>query len=130
MKHSRAVLILLIVTLVIVPAFAASANQTSEGAGDDVKTLGRRIFQQRCGVCHSEVTLTNHKRYGPALYKDLVQQNEDMVRETIEKGRPGLMPGFQYGLKPSEISAIIEYLRTVSRPAKSNSGSTGEDVKD
>lgn len=119
------------VILLIVFPITAAANQTPAGSSaNDVEILGRRIFQQRCGVCHSEVTLTNHKRYGPALYKDLITGNEDSARETIEKGRRGLMPGFQYGLKPSEIDAIIEYLKTVSRPAKSNSVSSGEDVKD
>jgi hypothetical protein len=28
------------------------------------------------------------------------------------------MPGFKYGLKPAEIDAIVEYLKTVPKPAK------------
>ena len=55
--------------------------------------------------------------YGPALYKDLVNGSEDAIKEIIRSGS-GKMPGFKLGLQPSEIDAIVEYLKTVPKPPK------------
>jgi mono/diheme cytochrome c family protein len=82
----------------------------------DTQKEGRRMFQQRCAICHTPPTVVA-KRYGPALYKEIVEDNEDTIRETIMEGREGLMPGFKYGLTRPEIDSIIEYLKTVKRPS-------------
>ena len=73
------------------------------------------------------------KRYGPALYKELVADNDDNIREVILEGREGLMPGFKYGLTRREVDSIIEYLKTVNRqprpknaPKPGTPGSAGE----
>ena len=93
--------------------------------------LGRRIFQQRCAVCHTRPMLTSKRPWGPVLSKDLIEGKEDSVRETILKGKRGLlMPGFQYGLNTTEVDAIIEYLKTgpelveTGNKAESNSEKT------
>ena len=82
----------------------------------DTQKEGRRIFQQRCAICHTPPTVIA-KRYGPALYKEIVEDNEDTIRDTILEGREALMPGFKYGLTRPEIDSIIEYLKTVKRPS-------------
>ena len=82
----------------------------------DRQKEGRRIFQQRCAVCHTPPTVVA-RRYGPALYKEIVEDNEDTIRDTILEGREALMPGFKYGLTRPEIDSIIEYLKTVKRPS-------------
>ena len=82
----------------------------------DRQKEGRRIFQQRCAVCHTPPTVIA-KRYGPALYKEIVEDNEDTIRDTILEGREALMPGFKYGLTRPEIDSIIEYLKTVKPPS-------------
>jgi len=82
----------------------------------DTQKEGRRIFQQRCAVCHTPPTVVA-KRYGPALYKEIVEDNEDTIRDTIMEGREALMPGFKYGLTRPEVDSIIEYLKTVKRPS-------------
>lgn len=92
--------------------------QNGGGAPDpanDAVTLGRRLFQQNCSICHTQATLTN-PMYGPSLYRDLVNGKEDVMRDYIGKGS-NKMPGFRYGLKASEINAIVEYLKTVPKPA-------------
>ena len=61
------------------------------------------------------------------LYKELVDGNEDSIRDFISNGSKGKMPGFKYGLEPSEINAIVEYLKTVSRPAKRGGPTQGQD---
>jgi mono/diheme cytochrome c family protein len=98
-------------------ALPAHAQKTSSAALTDQQKDGRRIFQQRCAVCHTLPTVVS-KRYGPALYKELVEDNEDSIRNFIMEGSEGLMPGFKYGLTRSEIDSIVEYLKTVNRPAR------------
>jgi mono/diheme cytochrome c family protein len=93
------------------------AQQSSAAPLTDTQIEGRRIFQQRCAVCHTLPTVVS-KRYGPALYKEIVVDNEDNIRDTIMEGREGLMPGFKYGLTRAETDSIIEYLKTVNRPAR------------
>jgi mono/diheme cytochrome c family protein len=98
---------------------ALSAQQSGAKAPELNKTqlLGRRIFQQRCGVCHTQPTAS--PMYGIPLYKDLVDGNEDMIRDFIQNGSKR-MPGFKYGLESAEIDAIVEYLKTVPKPAPRN----------
>jgi mono/diheme cytochrome c family protein len=93
------------------------AQQSSGTSLTDTQKEGRRIFQQRCAVCHTPPTVVS-KRYGPALYKEIVEDNEDNIRDTIMEGREGLMPGFKYGLTRAGTDSIIEYLKTVNRPAR------------
>ncbi len=93
------------------------AQQTSAPSLNNTQREGRRIFEQRCAVCHTPPTVVS-KRYGPALYKELVQDNQDNIRDTIMEGREGLMPGFKYGLTRAEVDSIIEYLKTVNRPSR------------
>lgn len=96
---------------------AASAQQSDSDKGtlNSTQKLGQRIFQQRCGVCHSQIG--NFPMYGPALHKDLVNGNEDAIKEMIRTGTIK-MPGFKLGLQSSEIDAIVEYLKTVPKPEK------------
>lgn len=93
------------------------AQQAAAAPLNDVQKTGMRIFQQRCAVCHTLPTVVS-KRYGPTLYKQIVQDNEDNIREIILQGREGLMPGFQYGMTRTEVDSIIEYLKTVNPPAR------------
>jgi mono/diheme cytochrome c family protein len=86
----------------------------------DAQKEGRRIFQQRCAVCHTLPTVVS-KRYGPALYREIVEDNEDNIRDTILEGREGLMPGFKHGLTRAEVDSIVEYLKTATRPARPKS---------
>jgi len=106
-----------LIVLVLLP-LALQAQQSDSGSPvklNQAQKHGQLVFQQRCSVCHSMLTETNRKTYGPRLDKQLVDGNEDAIRQTIENGREGLMPGFKYGLTPSEINDIIEYLKTVDK---------------
>jgi mono/diheme cytochrome c family protein len=119
--------LILLVLLAVFP-MAVSAQQAKSNTRvtlDNTQILGRRIFQQRCAICHTEST-PGANRYGPVLYKELVDGNEDTIRDFIGNGSKNKMPGFKYGLEPAEINAIVEYLKTVPRPAK-RSGSTQQD---
>lgn len=100
---------------VVSPLRVFAQQSSSDNPLTDQQKLGRRVFEQRCAVCHTQLTPTA-KRYGPALYKDLIDGNEDGIREFIRNGSSGKMPGFKYGLEPAEVDAIVEYLKTVPRP--------------
>src|ERR1700730_15419777 len=105
--------------LLLIPP-PARAQQPANARLTEVQKDGLRIFQQRCAVCHTQPTVVS-KRYGPALYKEIVADNEDNIRDTIMEGREGLMPGFKYGLTRAEVDSIIESLKTADRPARPKS---------
>ena len=79
--------------------------------------LGQRIFQQRCAVCHTPPMVIS-KLYGPFLSREKIIGREGAVRSTIMDGETGLMPGFRFGIEPSQVEDIIEYLKTIEKPAR------------
>jgi mono/diheme cytochrome c family protein len=108
--------IFLLCLVLLFPITLPAQTRSGAASSDDTVSLGRRLFQQNCSVCHTQATLTN-PMYGPSLYRDIVNGKEQVMREYINKGS-NKMPGFRYGLKASEIDAIIEYLKTVPKPAQ------------
>jgi mono/diheme cytochrome c family protein len=107
-------MLLLFSVLLFPTTLPAQRADNTAASPNDPAILGRRLFQQNCSVCHTQATLTN-PMYGPSLYRDIVNGREDAVRDFIGKGS-SKMPGFRYGLKASEIGAIVEYLKTVPKP--------------
>ena len=106
----------LLLAIVLSPIAVAAQNSAgTSSSSDDSGSTGRRLFQQNCSVCHTQPTLTN-PMYGPVLYRDIVNGNEEVMRNYIARGS-AKMPGFRYGLKPSDIDAIVQYLKTVPKPA-------------
>jgi mono/diheme cytochrome c family protein len=113
----------LLIFLGIFPLRAHAQQANTEKPLNDVQKLGQRVFQQRCGICHEQAR-PGFQMYGPALYKDLVSGSEDAIKEMIRSGS-AKMPGFKLGLQPSEIDAIVEYLKTVPKPLKNTGPATG-----
>ena len=114
----------ILIFLAIFPLSARAAQQANtEKPLNEVQKLGQRVFQQRCGICHAPAR-PGFQMYGPALHKDLVNGSEDAIKEMIRSGS-GKMPGFKLGLQPSEIDAIVEYLKTVPKPPKNTDPATG-----
>jgi mono/diheme cytochrome c family protein len=105
-----------LVILVFFPLGAGAQQKDTQQALNAAQKTGQKIFQQRCGVCHS-VVAPAFPTYGPLLYKGLVEGNEDAIRGIIREGT-ARMPGFQFGLQAPEIDAIVEYLKTVPKPPK------------
>ncbi len=100
-----------------------SAKSSNQVELNSVQKLGQRVFQQRCGICHEQAR-PGFQTYGPVLYKDLVNGSEDAIKEQIRTGS-AKMPGFKLGLPPTEIDAIVEYLKTVPKPPKSTGPAPG-----
>src|SRR5437867_8673331 len=78
---------------------------------NEQQKLGRRLFEQSCGVCHTRPTLVAGM-YGPELSKESAGGREDVMREFISNGTPR-MPGFKYTYSPDQIAAIAAYLKTM-----------------
>lgn len=78
-------------------------------------TLGMRLFNQSCRVCHTKPQF-NSPQYGPALSMNTFGGNADAIRQFISNGSPR-MPGFKYTFKPAEIDAIVAYIKTIPAPA-------------
>jgi mono/diheme cytochrome c family protein len=112
-----------LIFLGIFPLTARGQQANTEKPLNDVEKLGQRVFQQRCGICHAPAR-AGFQMYGPLLYKDLINGSEDAIKEIIRSGSTK-MPGFKSGLQPSEIDAIVEYLKTVPKPPKSTEPATG-----
>jgi mono/diheme cytochrome c family protein len=81
----------------------------------DPQLPGERLFRQHCSVCHLKPSIVNNS-FGPTLSKETVEGKEAAVKEFIAKGTPR-MPGFQYTLQPTQVDAVIAYLKTVATPA-------------
>jgi mono/diheme cytochrome c family protein len=92
------------------PAVAQSA--VAQPALTATQLTGRNLFAQHCVVCHVKTLITAVRTYGPALSKESLGGQDDVLRELIGNGTPN-MPGFKYSLEPGEIGTIIAYLKTL-----------------
>ena len=100
----------------IVLILLAGVSQGVFAADDHLseqQKLGRRLFEQSCGVCHTRPTLVSGM-YGPELSKDSAGGNEEVMRQFITNGTPR-MPGLKYTYNPDQIAAIAAYLKTMPR---------------
>jgi len=123
MKICRIVGLTLLLCLLSLPGIAQRDEHRMPLS--DTQILGRRLFQQRCAVCHTPVMVIS-KPYGPLLNRTRVEGREDTLRALIREGATGLMPGFKYGLEEREISAIIAFLKTVEPPSRPITNWTAE----
>jgi mono/diheme cytochrome c family protein len=89
------------------------AQTASKSSLSEAELNGKKMFQQRCSICHTP-PVPGSNTYGPMLSQDLVVEKEDAIRAFIMKGT-AKMPGFQYGLEPKVIDEIIAYLKTVKK---------------
>jgi mono/diheme cytochrome c family protein len=104
------------------PGPAAAQTAVAPPALDATQLAGRNLFAQHCVVCHVKTLITAVRTYGPALSKQSLGGQDDVLRELISNGTPN-MPGFKYSFEPGEIGAIIAYLKTLPTPAPAASTS-------
>jgi mono/diheme cytochrome c family protein len=91
-------------------------------AGDSALTEnqreGRRVFQQKCAVCHVPA-YAGATTLGPGLSNQTIQSGEGAARDAITNGlydEATTMPGWKYTLSPKQIDNIIKYLKTLPQP--------------
>src|SRR5262249_15977225 len=107
---------LLFLCFLIVCANYAFARQGADGLNEQQR-LGRQLVAQACGVCH--LPPARHARtYGPLLNKAAGGGGDAVVGGYNLDGAPR-MAAVKHFLRPTEIDAIIAYLRTVPVPAPS-----------
>ncbi len=99
----------------MLPLLFAVAQQPA-WAQSDQRTLGMRLFNQSCRVCHTKPQLSS-PQYGPALSMNTLGGNAEAMRQFVSNGTPR-MPGFKYTFKPAEIDAIVAYIKTIPAPAE------------
>lgn len=105
------------VLLLVLTFGARSGIAQKAGQGlTDQQRLGRQILAQSCAVCHLP-SGPGAKTYGPSLNKSTIPEDDDAIRQAILEGATR-MPAFKYFLQPTQIDAIIAYLRTVPPPAR------------
>jgi mono/diheme cytochrome c family protein len=106
MRRNALIAALLSGFVVCVTAAAAEGD----AAGDQVK-LGERLVNQSCVVCHFAPQITSGS-YAPALSKDTLRGNAEIMHQFIADGSPR-MPGFKYQFNPQQIDAIVAYIKTI-----------------
>jgi mono/diheme cytochrome c family protein len=102
----RRVWITLILAIAVPRCLSAAENHLNVQ-----QQLGRRLFEQSCGVCHTRPTLVSGM-YGPELSKLNLGGQEDLLRTFISNGTER-MPGFRYTYTPDQIAAIAAYIKTL-----------------
>jgi mono/diheme cytochrome c family protein len=109
-RHKRPMAAASILALLGWP-FAAAAQSAADSLSPE-QLAGRNLFAQHCVVCHVRTLVTAVRTYGPALSKNSLGGQEDVMREFIADGTSN-MPGFKYSLAPGEIAQIVAYLKTL-----------------
>jgi mono/diheme cytochrome c family protein len=112
-----AAMLLLAASLPLSLPLGAAAQSAGKAALDDQPTMGMRLFNQHCRVCHTKPLLTS-PQYGPVLSKQSLGGEEHALHDFIANGTPR-MPGFKYFFAPAQIDAIVAYLKTVPAPSAS-----------
>ena len=105
-----------LMVLVVSPAMALAQSSAKTALTDNQKN-GRRVFQQKCAMCHVPASATA-RTLGTGLSKSTLDGNEEALRETIMNGLGNTMPGFKYMLTPIQVGNIIEFLKTLDSPAR------------
>jgi mono/diheme cytochrome c family protein len=98
--------------LTAVLLMTAAPAPAADVALNETQTLGRRLFEQSCGICHTRPLLTARVMYGPELSRETAGGNEEIVRGLITDGTPR-MPAFKYMFDQKEIAAIAAYLKVL-----------------
>jgi mono/diheme cytochrome c family protein len=114
MKPSMPSLVLFAALLFACAPLSASAQSAATENLDNIQSLGMRLFNQHCRVCHTKPQLSS-PQYGPVLSKDSLGGKDGVLREVISNGTPR-MPGFKYTFQPAEIDAIVAYIKTMPSP--------------
>jgi mono/diheme cytochrome c family protein len=99
--------------LLLLTAISHGASAQPAGpALNDQQEQGRRLVIQHCSLCHVRANITSNELIGPALSRDSSGGRDDVLRGVISDGTPR-MPGFKLQFEPTQIDAIIAYLKTV-----------------
>ena len=99
----------------------ANLMATPQKAADPI--AGKKLFLQRCSICHMPQRPAPEETLGPHLEGLFESGNqaevETQVRHMIVTGNPGPpgvgMPSFRYGLNATQIDDVIAFLKTFKK---------------
>jgi mono/diheme cytochrome c family protein len=105
------------------------ASRGAIGQLNAQQTLGLRLFNQSCQVCHTQALL-NSALWGPALSQESLGGDDKALHDKIVNGSD-LMPGWKYKYSAAEIDAIVAYVKTMPKqvavqPRPSSAGEAGQ----
>ena len=90
------------------------AELTTPPALSADELTGRRLFVQRCYLCHDPVGQPRGRAPGPWLdHARVTARGDSGMRDYILQGSDR-MPGFQYQLEGAQVDQIIAFLKTVT----------------
>jgi mono/diheme cytochrome c family protein len=98
----------------------------------DDQMAGKKLFTQRCALCHDALGQPAGRIFGPWLDVDTVKRRgEAGTKEFISVGARK-MPGWQHTLEPTQIAHIVEYMKTITpdqkpKPVQSKSAQADAD---
>ena len=95
----------------LIASASGAFAQAAVASFNETQQEGLRLFSQSCGVCHTLVQ-QRMRQYGPVLSRDTLGGDEELIREYIGNGTPR-MPGFRFNFEPAQISAIVQYIKTI-----------------
>jgi mono/diheme cytochrome c family protein len=100
---------------VIVFAAGASAQLPKPAATATRADAGKKLFVQRCSVCHLPPLGPGEPRsYARSLVGFVkTKEAESVVRQITLNGIPSRMPGFKYTLDATEIDQIVAYVSSL-----------------
>ncbi len=89
-----------------------SAQATRPAAAPTPVDAGKKLFVQRCSVCHLPPLGPGEPRsYARSLVGFVkTKEAESVLRQIVQNGIPSRMPGFKYGLESNEIDQIVAYV--------------------
>ena len=101
--------------LAVWPQVASAQHGGASTPLTDNQKMGRMLYEQSCGVCHSKPTLVSPV-FGPVLSQETLEGREELMRAFIANGS-ARMTGFKVMYEPAQIAAIASYLKTLPKPA-------------
>ena len=80
----------------------------------EAELAGKKLFVQRCALCHDLLGQPSATTVGPWLDGETVKaRGESAIREKIRMGSRR-MPGWRYTFDASGIDRLVAYLKTVT----------------
>ncbi len=92
-----------------------SAQIAKSSAAPTPIEAGKKLFVQRCSVCHLPPLGPGEPRSYARSVVGFVKtkEAESVLRQIVQNGIPSRMPGFKYGLESSEIDQIVAYVSSL-----------------
>jgi mono/diheme cytochrome c family protein len=93
---------------------AAQKSHSARPALNEQQKRGEAIFVQNCTLCHIPTSQKKRLRLPVTALEGAYGEDADAdaLRQFIQQGIPGKMPGFRYGLELQQIDDVVAYLKT------------------